>query len=142
MSMLAMGGTCVAFGASGAAETAFDARAFYLTGGARLYGFILFHETLANPAADGLPRFLRLVAEGSLVPRIELEAPWTEIGEIARRLIDRNYGRKSGAPCRLDSLSARSSPSGLRFSARRLELRRAASQLISVKQCASSLCGA
>jgi NADPH:quinone reductase len=95
LSMLAMGGTCVAFGVSAAAETTFDVRTFYFTGGARLYGFILFHETLANPASGGLARLLQLVADNSLLPRIELEAPWTEIGEVAGRLIDRDYAGKA-----------------------------------------------
>ena len=95
LSMLAMGGTCVAFGVSSAAQTTFDVRTFYFTGGARLYGFILFHEILANPAANGLVRLLRLVADGSLMSRIELEAPWTEIVEVAGRLIDRDYAGKA-----------------------------------------------
>jgi NADPH:quinone reductase len=95
LTMLATGGTCVSFGVSAARETTFDVRSFYLTGGATLYGFILFHEILARPAGAGLARLLRLVAEGSLQPRIELEAPWTEIGEVAGRLIDRDYAGKA-----------------------------------------------
>jgi NADPH2:quinone reductase len=42
-----------------------------------------------------LRRLSRLVAEGRLEPRIELEAPWTEIGEVAARLIDRDYAGKA-----------------------------------------------
>ncbi len=53
MGMLAPGGLCVSFGVSGAAKTTFDVRDFLLTGGARLYGFIIFHELLAYPASDG-----------------------------------------------------------------------------------------
>lgn len=95
LSMLATGGTCVSFGVSAAAETKFDARNLYLTGGARLYGFILFHEVLARPAAGGLDRLARMVAEGTLEPRIEVETPWTDIGEVATRLIDRGYAGKA-----------------------------------------------
>ena len=95
LSMLTTGGTCVSFGVSAAAETTFDVRTFYFTGGATLYGFILFHEILANPASEGLARLLRLVAEGSLKPRIELEAPWSEIGELAGRLMNRDYAGKA-----------------------------------------------
>lgn len=95
LSMLATGGTCVAFGVSAAVEATFDVRTFYLTGGATLYGFILFHEVLSKPASGGLARLLRLVADGELRPRIELEAPWTEIGEVAERLIDREYAGKA-----------------------------------------------
>ncbi len=95
LSMLATGGTCVSFGVSSAPEAAFDARDLYLTGGARLYGFILFHEVLARPASGGLDRLARMVAEGTLKPRIEVEAPWTEVGEVAARLIDRGYTGKA-----------------------------------------------
>lgn len=95
LSMLATGGTCVSFGVSAAAEATFDARTFYLTGGTRLYGFILFHEVLARPAAGGLDRLARMVADGTLKPRIEVEAPWTEVGEVATRLIERGYTGKA-----------------------------------------------
>ena len=95
LSMLATGGTCVSFGVSAAAEVTFDARAFYLTGGARLLGFILFHEVLARPAAGGLDRLTRMVADGRLRPRIEVEAPWTQVGPVARRLIERGYAGKA-----------------------------------------------
>lgn len=95
LSMLAPRGTCVSFGVSGGAESTFDVRSFFFTGGARLYGFILFHEVLAHPASDGLSRLVRLVADGSLTPRIEVEADWTEIGEVAARLMDRGYTGKA-----------------------------------------------
>jgi NADPH:quinone reductase-like Zn-dependent oxidoreductase len=68
---------------------------FYLTGGATLYGFILFHEVLARPASEGLTRLLRLVAEGALQPHIELEAPWEEIEDVAGHLLDRDYAGKA-----------------------------------------------
>lgn len=95
LAMLATGGTCVSFGVSSAPEVTFDARTFYLTGGASLYGFILFHEVLSRPASEGLARLLRLVSDGSLEPRIELEEPWERIGEIAERLTDRDYTGKA-----------------------------------------------
>jgi NADPH2:quinone reductase len=95
LAMLAIGGTCVSFGVSAGAESTFDVRSFYLTGGATLYGFILFHEVLARPASEGLARLLRLVAEGTLQPHIELEAPWEEIGDVAGRLVDRDYAGKA-----------------------------------------------
>jgi NADPH:quinone reductase len=95
LSMLAPGGTCVSFGTSASTEVEFDARTLYLTGGARLYGFILFHEVLARPASGGLDRLARMVADGRLKPRVEVVAPWTEVGEVARRLIDRGYTGKA-----------------------------------------------
>jgi NADPH2:quinone reductase len=95
LGMLATGGTCVSFGTSAGNEVTFDARAFYLTGGARLRGFILFHEVRARPASDGLARLLKLVAEGRLKTNISIREPWTEVGEVAQRLLDRGYTGKA-----------------------------------------------
>jgi NADPH2:quinone reductase len=95
LSMLAPEGTCVSFGTSSGAEVTFDARNLYLSGGAKLYGFILFHEVIAQPASRGLARLVKLVDERRLKPRIEVEAPWTEVGEVAARLIDRGYTGKA-----------------------------------------------
>ena len=95
VSMLAPGGTCVSFGVSGGTEARFDVRSFYLAGAAKLYGFILFHEVLAQPASDGLARLSRLVAEGRLRPHVSVEASWEEVGEVAQRLLDRGYTGKA-----------------------------------------------
>jgi NADPH:quinone reductase len=67
----------------------FDAQELYRTGGANLYGFILFHEVIARPASAGLARLVKLVDDGRLKPSIEVEAPWTDVGEVAARLIQR-----------------------------------------------------
>ena len=95
LSMLAPEATCVSFGVSGGPEVTFNTQQLYLTGGAKLYGFILFYEVTARPASAGLARLVRLVDEGRLEPRIEVEAPWTEVGEVATRLIDRGYTGKA-----------------------------------------------
>ena len=95
LGMLAPGGTCVAFGVSGGTEATFDVRSFYFTGGASLYGFILFHEITARPASEGLGRLVGLVAEGRLNPRISVEASWAEVGDVAQRLLDRGYQGKA-----------------------------------------------
>ncbi len=93
--MLDTGGTCVTFGVSAAPETTFDIRGFFATGGASLYGFILFHEVLEKPASGGLDRLARPVADGSLRPHIALEEPWTEIGAVAERLMQRSFTGKA-----------------------------------------------
>jgi NADPH:quinone reductase-like Zn-dependent oxidoreductase len=95
LTMLAPNATCVAFGVSGGSEVTFDLRAFYLTGGLTLYGFILFHEFARLPASAGLERLASLVAEGRLAPQISVEAPWTEIGAIAERLTGRDFPGKA-----------------------------------------------
>jgi NADPH2:quinone reductase len=95
LGMLATGGTCVSFGTSAGNEVTFDARDFYLTGSARLRGFILFHEVRARPASVGLARLLKLVADGRLKTNISVREPWTEVGEVAQRLLDRGYTGKA-----------------------------------------------
>ena len=95
LSLLAPEGTCVSFGVSGGPEVTFDARELYLTGGAMLYGFILFYEVIARPASGGLARLVKLVEEGSLRPHIEVEASWTDVGQVAAQLIDRRYTGKA-----------------------------------------------
>src|SRR2546425_118260 len=90
LAMLAPGGVCVNFGASGSSEVpSFDARRFFLTGGASLYGFIIFYELTRKSGAESLGRLARLIAEGRLRPQIDVEAPWTQIGDIAHQLLNR-----------------------------------------------------
>jgi NADPH:quinone reductase-like Zn-dependent oxidoreductase len=93
--MLAPDGMCVLYGTSAAAETTFDARGFFATGGASLYGFILFHEIKRQSAASGLARLVRLVADGALHPQIEVQAPWTEVGDVVHRLFNRQIAGKA-----------------------------------------------
>ena len=95
MGMLAPNGLCVSFGVSGAPETTFDVRGFFLTGGVRLYGFILCHEVLTYPASDVLARLAGLIGEGRLDPHISVETSWEQVGEVARRLLDRGYTGKA-----------------------------------------------
>lgn len=95
LTLLAPEGTCVLFGASGGTEATFNLGAFFRTGGLNLYGFILFHEVKHHPAAMGLARLARLIADGRLHARIEVEAPWTAIADIARQLMDRRYPGKA-----------------------------------------------
>jgi NADPH:quinone reductase-like Zn-dependent oxidoreductase len=95
LTMLAPDGMCVLYGTSSSAETTFDARRFFGTGGASLYGFILFHEIKRQPASSGLARLVRLVANGALHPQIEVQAPWTEIADVARRLFNRQIAGKA-----------------------------------------------
>jgi hypothetical protein len=55
LKMIAQGGMCVLLGvSSSASEATFDAATFMRTGGASLYGFILFHELphLVRPQRD------------------------------------------------------------------------------------------
>jgi len=96
LAMLQPDGTCVTFGVSEAPNATFESRTFFSTGGAKLYGLVLFHELRrTEPASEGLAVLAGLVARKALRPRIEIEAPWTEIGAVARKLLDRAFMGKA-----------------------------------------------
>lgn len=92
---LAKNGMSVVYGGTAGPESTFDVRAFYATGGASFYGFILFHELLRMPAGVGLGRLAGLIAEGKLRPLIEVEAPLARIGELAQALTERSFVGKA-----------------------------------------------
>ena len=92
---IAVDGICVNFGASQPGLPTIDMRRFFLTGGARIYGFILFHELRKDPASRGLARFGALVAEGNVRPHISVEEDWTRIGEVAQALVNRQFVGKA-----------------------------------------------
>ena len=96
LTMLAPGGTCVTFGVSESATSTIASGEFFRIGGVKLYGLILFHELRrVEPAADGLSLLAGLVAERVLRPHISVEASWTEIGPVARQLLDRGFAGKA-----------------------------------------------
>jgi len=96
LGMLQPGGTCVTFGVSEAAQTTFESRDFFGTGGVRLYGLTLFHELMSvERAGIGLALLADLIAAKKLRPQIAVEAQWGEIGTVARRLIDREFTGKA-----------------------------------------------
>jgi NADPH:quinone reductase len=96
LTMLQPNGTCVTFGVSEAPTTTFESGAFFRQGGVRLYGLILFHELrTVEPAGAGLVLLAAEIARGRLRPHIEIEAPWTDIAIIARRLIAREFVGKA-----------------------------------------------
>ncbi|HXZ88571.1 MAG TPA: zinc-binding dehydrogenase [Candidatus Binataceae bacterium] len=95
LKLLARGGMCVLYGVSASAETTFDAATFMRTGGASLYGFILFHEIRFRPAAEGLAQLAQMVADNKLHPQIELEAPFAQIAEVAQKLYNRGIAGKA-----------------------------------------------
>ncbi|HTV89636.1 MAG TPA: zinc-binding dehydrogenase [Stellaceae bacterium] len=96
LTMLQPNGTCVTLGVSDAPSLTFESRDFFGTGGAQLYGLTLFHELMSvERGGIGLALLAELIADGRLRPRIAVEAPWRDIGEVARRLIDRDFAGKA-----------------------------------------------
>jgi NADPH:quinone reductase-like Zn-dependent oxidoreductase len=92
---LAKNGILVIYGATAGVEVTMNARAFYATGGARIYGFILFHELKSVPASVGLGRLVALVQAGTLRPQIDIEVPLAKIGELAQQLDGRKFTGKA-----------------------------------------------
>jgi NADPH:quinone reductase-like Zn-dependent oxidoreductase len=95
LALLGKNGVAVAYGQTAGPTTTFHLAQFYATGGASLYGFILFHELLREPAGIGLARLAGMVADGRLQPLIGAEASWHEIGTMAQRLQERDYPGKA-----------------------------------------------
>lgn len=91
ISAIAKDGICVTYGTTADGTVTFDAKTFYGTGGASLYGFILFHELKREPAAIGLTKLVQLLANQQLKPHIDRIASWTEIAVIAQQLTDRQF---------------------------------------------------
>ena len=95
LTMLAQGGTCVSFGASAGREATISLPRFYLTGGANLYGFIIFYEMTRTPPAGDLALLARMLSDGSLRTHVDVEVPLTEAAQATQRLIERNLAGKA-----------------------------------------------
>jgi NADPH2:quinone reductase len=96
LGMVGEGTVVVSLGTSAGNSVTFDAQKFYGVGMASLYGLILFDELKkVESAAVGLARLAKLVGSGKLVPRISLEADWSEVDSVAQQLLDRAYPGKA-----------------------------------------------
>ena len=93
--LLASGGTCVTLGWSVSPEVTFDLSNFNATGGVTLYGLRMYTELQHRAASEDLARLVQLVAEQQLRTPIEVEASWHEIGDIAQRLLQRQFTGKA-----------------------------------------------
>jgi NADPH:quinone reductase-like Zn-dependent oxidoreductase len=95
LAALQRAGVCVTLGVSASAEVTFDARTFFISGRASLYGLYLFTELGSEPASVGLRRLADLVAAGQLAPHVSLERPWRDIAQVAQDLMARRYPGKA-----------------------------------------------
>jgi NADPH:quinone reductase len=95
LTMLERDGVCVAYGNSSREPAPIDVSKFYLTGRPRLEGLFLVSELRHEAPAIGLSRLLRLIEDGHLIPRIEVEAPWSDVDQIARMLFERKIAGKA-----------------------------------------------
>lgn len=94
MSMVAPSGHIVCYGVSGGGQATFDS-ATVLRTRLTISGLAVFTEIARETASVGLGRLARMVAAGTLKPLIAIEAPWTEIGNVAQQLLDRAYPGKA-----------------------------------------------
>ncbi|WP_059052760.1 zinc-binding dehydrogenase [Paenibacillus senegalimassiliensis] len=92
---LAPQGICVAVGFSSSPTATLDMMNLVTRGGRTLYGFFLGEELTRTPAAPDLAMLARLVADKRLTPTIAVQAPWTEVGTVAQRLMDRTFSGKA-----------------------------------------------
>jgi NADPH:quinone reductase len=93
--LLAPDGMAVAYGRTVGTSITFDLGQFFGKGGLSLYGFILFHEVRRESAGFGLARLVAMVAAKQLHPYITVETSWSDISEVARQLLEREYPGKA-----------------------------------------------
>jgi len=95
LSLLAPGGICVTLGWSVSPSVTFDVSTFNATGGTTLYGLRMSTELERRAASEDLARLAQMVAGQQLRTPIEVEASWLDIGEVAQRLLQRQFTGKA-----------------------------------------------
>jgi NADPH:quinone reductase len=94
VSMLAPFGHVVCYGASAGGPMTLDS-ALVLRTRLTMTGLAVFTEINRETASAGLSRLARMIDAGTLKPLIAVEAPWSEIGNVAQQLLDRAYPGKA-----------------------------------------------
>lgn len=92
---LSTGGTCVIAGASASPSATIDFGALVRTGRTTLYVLNMYAEFDSRPRSEDLAWLAQLVAEQQLRTPIEVEASWHDIGEVAQRLLQRQFTGKA-----------------------------------------------
>lgn len=95
LGMLAPSGTYVLYGTSAGEGDALPLSDLYRAGGATLYGLNLFFELRSEPASVGLARLAEMMDKGELRVQVDAEEPWTNVANVAQRLLDRAYPGKA-----------------------------------------------
>jgi len=95
IAQLEPGGRAILYGVSAGSETPLAIRNLMFTGDGRIEGFHLYRESEVETARKGLLRLLELVKQGKLVTHIPVKAGWSDIGDIAERLIGRDFPGKA-----------------------------------------------
>lgn len=95
LSLLVTGGICVTIGWSADQKATVDVMNLVRTGRTTLYGMNMYTEFEDRPRSENLAWLAQLVARQQLRPSIALEASWHEVGDIAQRLLKRQFTGKA-----------------------------------------------
>jgi NADPH:quinone reductase-like Zn-dependent oxidoreductase len=88
-------GRAILYGVSAGHETTFAIRDLMLTGNGRAEGFYLTRDIQIERASKGLSRLLKLLADRRLRTLVSIDADWSTVGEMAARLMARNFTGKA-----------------------------------------------
>ena len=91
LSLLATGGTCLTLGWSASSAV----RELIHIGRTTLYGLNMMEEINHHGASEDLAWLAQMVAKQKLKTSIEVEASWHEIGDVAQRLLQRQFTGKA-----------------------------------------------
>ena len=91
LSLLATGATCLTMGWSASPEVTIDIRELIRNGRTTLYGLNFMEELNHHGGFKDLAWLAQMVARQQLKTSIEVEASWHEIGDVAQRLLQRQF---------------------------------------------------
>ena len=92
---LAPGGSCINYGTTAGPEITLNLRSFFAAPRSSLSGFLIFDELKTVDASIGLAQLANLVAAGRLKPPVSVEASWSNVSAVTRRLMDREFPGKA-----------------------------------------------
>jgi NADPH:quinone reductase-like Zn-dependent oxidoreductase len=93
--LLATGGTCVTLGWTASPSVTINVSNLILTGRTTLYGLGMYAELDSRARSEDLAWLAHMVAKKQLQTPIEVEACWHDIGEVAQRLLQRQFTGKA-----------------------------------------------
>ena len=88
-------GEAITYGLSGKPTVELQIGALLGKGLAKVRGLNLYAESGVEPISKKLVRILRLVEAGRVQTEVGRTGSWTEVGEVARDLIDRSFSGKA-----------------------------------------------
>ena len=95
LSLLATGATCVIVGYSASPEVTINVSDLINAGRTTLYGMNMYKEFDLRARSEDLACLAQMVARQQLQTPIAVEASWHEIGDVAQRLLQRQFTGKA-----------------------------------------------